>query len=251
LAFVTAYKELLSVCRDHGVDDLYAQLEGVAGTSVGAIMSLAVCLAISPSDMLRFFDTALLKQVQDNYISQVKCGRPSYLSSKPIWLKLRNALREHGLSENTTFYDFFRYTGKDLRIGAHNIKSEKGEIFSVYTSPDICVIDAVMASSSMPFVFPAVKTGRTCQCYMDGGTSELFFPMHEFPHQYTLGIYLYDKYRKSNKHKKFFRLLAPKLQDHIISIDVTKLGALQFNLTSKLKDFIANQAISAVRLYFS
>jgi predicted acylesterase/phospholipase RssA len=249
LAFVAAYKKMLQLCRQKNVD-LYGQLKGAAGTSVGAIMSLGVCLNIAPNDMYQFFDPLLMAKLNKNYVFEIKCNRMSMISPEPIRQCIKLALANHGFSEKVTFVEFFNKTGKDLRIGAHNMQTDKAEMFSAGSSPNNEIVDAVMASCSMPFIFPAERTGKDCNCYVDGGVSDNFFPLREFPIQCTLGFHLYSQHRNKKLSDVLFLSLSDVEKNRVITIDASKLDALDFQPIPKLKRYIAEQGKLAIKTYF-
>ena len=66
-----------------------------------------------------------------------------------------------------TFIQLYRYTSILFTVPALNISDSKVEYFNYKNTPDIKVIDAIVASSSLPLLFPPYKINGSY--YYDGG----------------------------------------------------------------------------------
>jgi NTE family protein len=98
-------------------------------------------------------------------------------------------------AKQITFYDLFNLTGVDLVIVGTNVSAHSGRYFSVGHTPDFPVVDAVVLSMSMPFVFKPVLVNTHVDSdhveddytksynglYVDGGMAQNF-PLHAFDH---------------------------------------------------------------------
>lgn len=58
-----------------------------------------------------------------------------------------------------TFVDLAKATGKNLVVHAASVATGRVRFFSVDTTPDACVVDAVCASCAVPFFFCPVRVG--------------------------------------------------------------------------------------------
>jgi predicted acylesterase/phospholipase RssA len=236
LALMSSYATLLS---------MYPQLDirGCAGVSAGAIMCLAVCLRLSPREMMMFPNQEFLEKFSTGFKVQKKCQRWSVLDIEPLREALAAQMEKKSLSRWTTFSDI---SWLDMRVFAVDITNNKLVEFSSRNTPNHSVLDAVVASCAMPFVFPPVQT--PLGCFMDGAVVQQF-PFREFPLRETLGIYLYDRYRSSIGND-IFHSLSDQEKDHIITVDVSKLTTLQLNPGPRLLAWIMSQGQDAVRNYF-
>ncbi|MCH5374211.1 MAG: patatin-like phospholipase family protein, partial [Planctomycetes bacterium] len=77
-----------------------------------------------------------------------------------------------------TFRDFQRQGRRDLYVVATNLSRQRAEVFSVDTTPDVAVVDALLLSQSIPLFFEAPRfDGRQLgqgDYYTDGGVLDNF-----------------------------------------------------------------------------
>ena len=235
LALLSAYITLLGIAGP-------LKIRGVAGVSAGAIMCLLVALGLNENEM-----RAIPTKKRFDQLSRLKpqkiCNRWSLFDSEPIRDALVEAMTKKHVPPQTTFAQMHM----DIHIFAIDHASDQLVAFSKKTTPNYCVLDAVIASCSMPFVFPAVPDHA--RCLIDGAAKESF-PLRTFPSNHTLGFYLYDKYRPDRDHE-FFTSLSEAEKDRIISIDVSRMSALDFHPTNHMLHWIWKQGQEAVFRYFS
>jgi predicted acylesterase/phospholipase RssA len=82
-----------------------------------------------------------------------------------------------GIYAGISFENFKKITGISLNIFATNIDKYKLKCFCPEKTPNISVINALMGSMSIPFLFKCVKIGK--MHYSDGGL------MYNFPFEYA------------------------------------------------------------------
>lgn len=94
--------------------------------------------------------------------------------------------------DNLTFLEFTKHTGVILTVVATNVLTEQPQFFSVETTPNVCVWDAIQASMTIPFVFLPCKIDHGL--YVDGVlTCEFPVPANQLaklPLESTLGVFL-------------------------------------------------------------
>ncbi len=137
--------------------DILAQVQGVAGTSAGAITACLVSLGYSAADVKTltqqvdfgsFADTeGLLAKLHDYGLHP----GDTFLT----WLKQQIAAASKGLSENATFEDFHNAGCRELRVYACDINAHALQEFSLRETPTVVVAEAVRASMSIPLYFNA------------------------------------------------------------------------------------------------
>lgn len=229
LAFVQAYatlKEYRSV----------AEVRGLAGSSAGALMCLALALGFEPREMLPLFEEPWFIRTPW-CVDLDSCGRLSLMDTEGLRGAMKNMFIAKGVDPGVRFQEFA--PAVDLRIIAYNITRKKRQVFSRQTTPNARVLDAVLASCSMPVFMPPVRISN--ECFSDGFLVDNF-PIDEFPAADTLGFYLFDSFRSENPHFP---------SHHVICIDVSRLGFLQFNPPPALRSWVLQQGEKAVRRYFS
>lgn len=88
----------------------------------------------------------------------------------------REMLEEH-LGAPHTFASFFESTGKCLGVGVTRLRTRTFHMLTRHTHPHIKIVDAVIASISIPLMTHPVRLGG--EMCVDGGTSVNFpYPIH-------------------------------------------------------------------------
>jgi NTE family protein len=187
---VVAYCGALEVLEQAGV---LGQLTAVAGTSAGAITATLVALGYSPAELretmldlnFRRFEDGVLEgpiRLVEHYGWYRGTAFKKWMA-KQIGAKLG--------SQQATFADLAAVGRPDLRVVATDVATQQPEIFSLASSPDVAVADAVRMSMSIPFFFAAIE--RDGSVYVDGGVTwnypvEIFDGEQANPQ--TLGLHL-------------------------------------------------------------
>lgn len=163
-----AYVGALKILDQQGI---LATITRVAGTSAGSILATLLAVGYTPDEILGIMNELDFSSLKDH------------------WDPLR-VPEKYGLYAGSTFLDwiegqitkkagagatFTRLKGlgmKDLRVVATDISTEGKVIFSVDTTPDVIVSEAVRASMSIPGFFEAWVFSQGMpdrRVYMDGG----------------------------------------------------------------------------------
>ena len=152
-------------------------LRGVAGTSSGSMVALALCVG---ADFGK-----LCKATQELGIENVAPLTSVHSLFDRLGLDdgatLRNIIASHmaamGLSPAITFEMLWRITGKELVVCATNVETHEATYFSHRTSPNLSVAEALYMSMTVPIVFEPMRYKGSL--YADGGLSANV-PVHAF-----------------------------------------------------------------------
>jgi predicted acylesterase/phospholipase RssA len=156
----------LGVIRYIYTHNLQQNIKFIAGTSFGAIISTCYAIKASTEDIENFFikhfnDKELINFNSKNVINLLpKCG----LESPYKHLKYLNYYILEKYNKNITFLDIAKTNGINLYINAFCINTQKDFVFSVETTPNISIIDAVAASIAIPFMFQPVEIDGYYYC---------------------------------------------------------------------------------------
>ena len=238
VALLGAYQRLLEL----GLPPI----RGISGSSVGCIMGLGIILGLSIKEIYTFLEQFIQKGLEFKFKIEKSCNKLSFIDNEQLRTELVRLLQMKGLSGATNFKDLYEKSNIDYRVVAYNLQTEQTETFSYMTTPTDLIVTAVMASSSIPFVFKPERLNDIC--YIDGGVGKEI-PFYEFPRAETLGLYLFDSYRSQKIAKEFFPSLTDDEKDHIISIDVSRVKTTHFQLTSAMKAWLLRQGRLAVDNY--
>lgn len=170
----------------------FANIKGVAGTSVGAIAALMVSLNFTPEEASTKLANLDLKKLQDGglMVNQVfrLLTHYGFYKGEALYAFILNLLKEktgRDDPENITFADLKTLGFKDLYIVATKLYKENGtptgkqKIFSHEKTPKTAVAAALLASAAAPIYFARVRFKKiekgkyvfdeTGDLYNDGG----------------------------------------------------------------------------------
>lgn len=182
-----AYMGALETLDEMGVLE---GIERVAGTSSGAIAATLLSFRLPVSEVLELFNTLDLSEIPQKSASAIIGGKIldlanpgsykrlfdkyGWYSSEYFyqWISQIIAKQCHG-NDRASFSDFAELGFRDLYIVTSNISRHRPEVFSLKTTPDAAVADAVRLSMSIPLYFEALRyDGRKFGAgdyYVDGG----------------------------------------------------------------------------------
>ena len=141
----------------------FKNIEQIIGVSVGSIFGLVYLLQLDPGFLINFIINLDFKSIMDIDLDSIIVNQ-SMLEGKEfkkIVLELCN------LNENITFQELFLQTSVLFTTCAYNVDKIQLEYFNKNLTPDVKVIDALIASCALPLLFPAYKIGN--DFYYDGG----------------------------------------------------------------------------------
>jgi len=171
-------------------------IERVAGTSAGAFVANLVCLHYNAKeihDIIMGGDYASFEQGWNPFRITTRYG----LYHGNIFLKwVQKTISEKGLSTEATFRDYQKAGCRELHVFATDLNIQNVKCFSVRTTPEVVVAEAIRASMSIPLFFEAWQfSGKNPDdhIYVDGGTI-YNYPITAFdnphPNWETLGFQL-------------------------------------------------------------
>lgn len=181
-----AYMGALEVLEEMGVTD---GIERIAGSSAGAIAATLASFRLSMQETLVLFNDLDISQIPQKSLLE-NIGRIPTLANPGSYKRLFD---KYGLYSSEYFYqwisqiiagkcddnpratfkDFASRGYRDLYIVVSNISRHRPEVFSINTTPDVAVADAVRISMSIPLYFEALrfdgKNFGVGDFYVDGG----------------------------------------------------------------------------------
>ena len=184
------------------------QMEGVGGTSAGAITAMLIAAGYTSTELEEvLFDLDLQKFNDGQYFF---VGGISRMKNQYGWYKtdeLENTLKSYlsrkQINPDISLMDFKQATGMELRVCATDLIHQQGVVISADSYPNMRVVDAVLASLCIPYYFHPIavdnegkRVDPRSDCldalYVDGGVL-MNFPLHMFEDQpdgknYTLGV---------------------------------------------------------------
>jgi predicted acylesterase/phospholipase RssA len=249
----------------------------LAGSSIGAIICLSICLGYSLEEMKKDFMDIDAKKIFPRLF-----GRTAQTDQKILPL-LENGFSLHDGNEMdkylmNLFYkknlDPFKVTFKKLRkqskkklvIAGSNITKGEGEYYSSFLSPNMLVYDALRISSRLPWFLPVIKKEETI--LMDGDLLASF-PLEGCKKKDKkiaakkgfIGFIIEDSYQEKpisnifyffshlikSMLKKYFSLLTEKYKKNIITFTIP--SDLPFILSKKQMEELWELGYQTIKKY--
>lgn len=240
------------------------RLEGVGGTSIGAMFAVAIVCGWTPAE--------LIAEVTHQNVKQWLT-----LDLHALWSQFGivqgDRLREYfdavlvgrlHKGSGLTFKQLHAHTGKRLVLIACDLSNNAEVVFSHTTTPDVKVADACFMSMAIPGLFaPFLYNGALC---CDGGIKNNF-PLNHFPVASTLGVrvawghavslnsvdqvlarVVYCVLSESENMR--WTHLKKESRDNTLEVNVGDLSTIELQLTRAHKLMLINSGRLAVRHAF-
>ena len=147
----------------------------LSGSSVGGIISTAICLGYTVEEMKNWFlstdFTKLCPSIYNSEYSQKILPLIYKSYSLSSGLEINEIIKKMFSIKNydpdtLTFKQLYEITGKLLILSGSNLTSKKCNYFSHIKTPDMNVLTATLITSRIPYVFPHIKYNNNV--YVDG-----------------------------------------------------------------------------------
>lgn len=148
--------------------ELIKNIKTVIGTSVGSVFATAFVLDIPMIEIETYFKYIFNEETKLYDINIVNFLNIFETYGLDDGKRCFTHIIDH--VKQMTFLDIAKKTGKDLIICATNAHNMKATYFSVNTTPNVLVLDAVNASCAIPILMKPVKIGDTY--YVDGSITD-------------------------------------------------------------------------------
>lgn len=258
-----AYAEALKALEEKGVINL-REITTFVGSSAGAITAALLACGATPDKLQQFLN------VDFNIFQDDKLGclrdiwnlwrHWGYCEGKTFveWFKGCLGCRYSNglfLSDDITFGELQRHTGKNLIITASNFSTGKLQLFTSETTPDVPVWLAVRASMAIPLFFRPIRYKD--DWLWDGGILANLYDPKGDGGELALRLVGKDDYGRGNrrKFKNIFdvlgafvaiqmhqaekRHISKSLWENMISIDTGDIQATDFDLSVGQKQRLA------------
>lgn len=161
LMYIGMYRALrhhLPLINEITATEMFDQILGFAGVSIGALVALAFCLNMSEEKYDSLFSryenmTELMPQPDFAQMLQ-NYGLDRGDNIRKV---VRDVLRSAGISEFVTFADMKRLIKRDFVCIATNLQTQAPVRFSAATTPKVMIADAVYMSMCVPFLFTPLR----------------------------------------------------------------------------------------------
>lgn len=165
-----AYTGVIRYMQELGI---HKNIHEVAGTSIGALFACLFAMDIMAGELEEYIKEFM--NVEENVTFSVIQSLVNFLDTYSLddGMRLIKPVQHfvekmyNWKNKTISFREFVKKTGRNIIICATNINTRSGTYFSVDTTPDVCIYDALRASMTLPFLMKPVTIND--QMYVDGG----------------------------------------------------------------------------------
>ena len=154
--------------------NILLNLENYCGTSSGTLIACGLVLGFTIDEIEELLIKLDLTQFKNINSDGVLTFFDNYgLDNCSQFEKLfRIMIKKKTNNENITFHDLYLKTNKNLIVVATNLNRKQSTYFSYKNTPNIKVIDAIIASISIPIFYYPKKIEN--ELYLDGAITNNF-----------------------------------------------------------------------------
>ena len=201
LAAIT-YFGCLKYINEH--QDMRGQIKNVLGVSSGSIFSLLLILGCTLEDCKEWLSDVKEMNLNKINLKSLVTFKTDFGLDDGEGVKnaVKKLLDRKKVNHDITFKQISQIYGKNLIICSANISKKNLFYFSVDTTPELHVIDAIKASTSIPLIFtPYVLDG---EYHVDPFVYDNF-PFHFFENsEHTIGLNLTTRANVNSNFMNFF-----------------------------------------------
>jgi NTE family protein len=157
-------------------------VRGMSGCSMGSVIATLASLSYTSEEMKTVALTVTYEDYADHSFKSLS-ETYGIETGRRLMRLIDRLIKFKTGRKGLTFKDHWRLTGRQLWINAAHVETSKCEYYSVYTTPDMLITDAIRRSVSIPFLFASVRT--EAGTYVDGGCFDPV-PAHMFPMDSTI-----------------------------------------------------------------
>ena len=191
---IRALNELVDICN----------IEHVIATSIGSVFALFYISQIKWDYLLDFIINLDFKEVLDIDIDNILTTQ-SLLEGKKFYLLIKR-LMSINLDPDITFMELYNKTKILYTVNSFNISKCECDYFNYQNTPDIKVLDAIMASCSIPLLFPSYNINNNY--YYDGGLiNNCAFQLVDELETIIFELNINSENTQNNKNNKLMELL--------------------------------------------
>lgn len=222
-------------------------LDTVTGSSAGSLIATFVALGTSSEWMRR-----MSRNIPSNYTFKFRItdGEESAFDVSSLEKFLRRTLKNLGEDPDMTF----RWMPQvcELRIVCFNKELRRAEVFSRSTTPDVKVVDAMMASCTIHHLFPPRRLrsadGKEYY-YLDGSTyNSMGFNLAPVNDRSCVLSHLTTQ--NDRVHKPWQDALSDEDRDRCIMVDGTEVFAMLASPTPASQERLIKSGAEAVSHYY-
>ena len=243
-------------------NDILSNIKNIAGTSIGSIFSLLLCLKYSYSEIEKLSLNIDLDTI-NNIDSENIINFLSFFgidNGEKIERVIKILVKAKLNKTDITFKELYEYSKINLYINSTRVNDRNNIIYSHITNPDFSVIKAIRMSISIPFFYIPVKENNNY--FIDGAVSNNFLiELFKNDINKTLGFLITECFRSSEiiDFYEYFENIFYSLIDydyeelnkfHFIKIE-SNINLLNFNINADEKNILIDLGYNKTKDYIN
>lgn len=133
------------------------EIETYVGCSIGSVLSVLLACGYTPTEIFSEFLSANVEGLLQMGNVEDMIKHIGFFDQEPIKEYMKSLIERKLRNGDVTFETFREITGRDVYILAVNTEQTEKIIFSRKTTPDVPMIEAIIASCSIPFVIQGTE----------------------------------------------------------------------------------------------
>ena len=199
---------------------LLNKITNYIGTSAGAICGYLLAIGYIPIEIMVFLCTQQILEKMKNF-NIVSMMNGNGATSFSYMHEQLEKMTIDKLGQLITLGDLYKIYGKKLTCITHNLTTDKMEILSYETYPEMPCLIALRMSCNLPFIFDHFK--YLGSYYVDGGISNNFpIDIGDKIGNKILGMVIYDinmnfSKNKDNMIEYIYQLISIPTKQHVLN----------------------------------
>ena len=162
----------IGVLRFLYAENLVDGITHISGASIGAVFATLLALRISLNEIETFFaemfaDLSIVQYPPQCLLNVIE--KYGLDDGQKLLTYMIKAVKQY-CDPDITFVEFAKRFGRNLVISATNLETMQAAYFSVNTTPNVKVLEAVRASMALPLLITPVQINDAH--YIDGGLAD-------------------------------------------------------------------------------
>lgn len=203
-------------------DDNYLlkKITKYVGTSAGAMCNYLLAIGYTPIEIMVYLCTKQMLEKMKNFNVVAMVNGSGATSFSHIHEQIEKMTIEK-IGKLITLGDLYHKYGKEFYCITHNLTSDKLEVLSYETYPDMPCLIALRMSANLPFIFDHFK--YMGNFYIDGGISNNFpINIGDEKGRKILGLTIYDmnlnfSQNKDNMVEYIYQLMAIPIKQNVLN----------------------------------
>lgn len=180
----------------------FKNIEQVVGVSIGSLFGLFYVLQFDYREILDFIINLNYYEVLDINLDNI-ISNESIIQGKKYTEVLKELITQK-VDPELTFKQLYIHNGINYTVGTFNITESKLKYFNYKSTPNVKIIDSIIASCSIPVLFPPMKINDSF--YYDGGICNNC-PVDILPELSTIAFDLDLAMKSDNSSLKVFEVI--------------------------------------------